>query len=321
MSKPLLLLILALSGASLTAAPADAQIGPFPAIGEQPASPLPKEDQQREARNRARAQAEASAAAPAAPIAAAPAGKLSACLSTIDANPGGAAEAAGKWLGDAKGAERVDAAQCLGSAQVALEEFGDARASFVTARDAAAPGDHASRARLGAMAGSAALADGDPATALAALDAARGEAGQIAGGADAGAEKTLRTGIAIDRARALVALKRDGEAVAALSEARSTDPENAEAWLLSATLSRRVGRLEDAQRQIERAAALAPVDPQVGLEAGVIAMLAGHADAARKSWQSVVAAAPQGPSAATAQGYLAQLGGSNPAASAKEASR
>ncbi len=287
-------------GILLSTGPALAQVGPFPAVGEQPASPLPREDQQREERSRARARADASSSAVAVARGQAPAGKLSACLSTIDANADGAQDAARAWLTDAKGAERVDAAQCLGSAQVALAQFDDARGSFIAARDAAAPGDHGSRARLGAMAGNAALAGGDGAGALAALDTARADADKT--------DKALTGGIAIDRARALVALNRLDEASAALAEARTLNPSDAEGWLLSATLSRRANRLADAQAQIERAAALAPVDPQVGVEAGVIAMLAGHPEAARKSWRSVVAAAPQSPSADIARGYLAQLG-------------
>jgi Flp pilus assembly protein TadD len=177
------------------------------------------------------------------------------------------------------------------------EKWPEAQAAFLAARDAAA--DQTLRARLGAMAGNAGLAAGDAAAALAALDTAK---------ADAGGDKALAGGIAIDRARALVALKRDGEAAMALDEARADLPDNAQAWLLSATLSRRMGKLAEAQARIEKAAALLPIDPEIGLEAGVIAVLAGHDAAARKSWQSVIAAAPDSEAAATAKGYLAQLG-------------
>jgi len=133
------------------------------------------------------------------------------------------------------------------------------------------------------------------------LDAAHADA--LAAG-----DAHLAGDIAIDRARALVALKRDGEAAAALAEARAASPDNAYGWLLSATLSRRMGQWSQAQAQIETAAQLQPVDPEIGLEAGVIAMLSGHAAAAARSWQSVIAAAPASPSADTARGYLAQLG-------------
>ncbi len=95
---------------------------------------------------------------------------------------------------------------------------------------------------------------------------------------------------------------------AALIEARTSSPDNPLAWLLSATLSRRQGKLGAAEAQILTAAGLKPTDPEIGLEAGVIAVLAGHDEAARKSWQSVVAAAPESAAAATANTYLAQLG-------------
>ena len=93
-----------------------------------------------------------------------------------------------------------------------------------------------------------------------------------------------------------------------LTEARTALPDDPATWLISARLSRQQERLADAQQQIERAAMLAPRNPEVGLEAGVIAVLAGNDAAARRSWQSVVAMAPNTPVAATAQTYLDQLG-------------
>jgi Flp pilus assembly protein TadD len=114
--------------------------------------------------------------------------------------------------------------------------------------------------------------------------------------------------IALDRARALVSLGQNGEAATALADARTADPDNAQAWLLSATLSRREKKLIEAQTQIEKAAQLAPQDAEVGLEAGVIAVLGGRDEAARRSWNAVVAMSPESPAAATAREYLAQLG-------------
>ena len=95
----------------------------------------------------------------------------------------------------------------------------------------------------------------------------------------------------------------------ALAEARISTPDNPLAWLLSATLSRRQGKLAEAQAQIEQAARLAPRDPEVGLEAGVIAILDGREDAARKSWQSVAEMAPGTAIGTQAQAYLAQMDG------------
>lgn len=274
--------------------PLIAQVGPFTAPGTR-GTPFP-EKVERPARTRVVA----------APILPPPvrAGKAQDCLNQIDDDPEEAVDTATAWLGTAKDAERTEAGLCLGLAQSRLEAWDDAEAAFLGAREAAGS-DRLMRARLGAMAGNAALAGGRPDHALAALDTARTDAQGLGGGA---ADGLLLTDVALDRARALVALKREDEAAAALAEARAAGPKNPEGWLLSATLSRRQGRLVEAQAQILKAAELLPVDPAIGLEAGVIAMLAGHEAAARRSWQSVIAAAPGSPQAATAQGYIAQLG-------------
>jgi tetratricopeptide (TPR) repeat protein len=227
--------------------------------------------------------------------------RLHSCLSAAADDPESAEDTANAWLREAHGSQQAEPRLCLGWAYTTQERWDDAQRDFLAGRDVAAASDHLLRARLGAMAGNSALAAGTPESALPLLDAAHADA-LITG------DSHLAGDIAIDRARALVALKRDGEAATALTEARLASPDNALGWLLSATLSRRLGQLAQAQTQIETAAQLQPMDPEIGLEAGVIAVLAGHAEAAAKSWRSVVAAAPDSPSAATARGYLAQLG-------------
>lgn len=223
------------------------------------------------------------------------------CMSAVEANPEKSAELARSALGDALGRERVRAGLCLGAALSDLGRWTEASTAFVNARDAADATDHASRARLGAMAGNAALAGGQAGQALALLGPAATDAKIVA-------DADLTGSIALDRARALVAVKQPDEAAAALAEARAVQPDNAQAWLLSATLSRREKNLPLAQTQIEKAATLAPQDPEIGLEAGVIAMLSGNETAARRSWNSVLAAGPQSDAAATARQYLSQLG-------------
>tara|TARA_B100000378_G_scaffold126985_1_gene102499 strand:- start:464 stop:904 length:441 start_codon:yes stop_codon:yes gene_type:complete len=125
--------------------------------------------------------------------------------------------------------------------------------------------------------------------------------------ASSSGDMPLLASVAVDRARALVALGRNEEAVAALSDARNSDPTHARAWLLSATLSRRLERLGEAREQIAQAATLSPQDPAVGLEAGVIAALSGREEEARRSFQSVLDVAPQSGEAARARSYLEQL--------------
>ena len=159
--------------------------------------------------------------------------------------------------------------------------------------------------RFWAQAGNAALANDQPADGLSALDRALAVA----------AANTEKADIEVDRARALVALNRSDEAVTALANARTLGPENGTAWLLSATLARRVNKLPDALTYVQTAAALLPREPAVALEAGNIAIAAGDEAAARKQWEQVIAIAPSSRQANTAQAQLAALGPSSTPAS------
>lgn len=238
----------------------------------------------------------AQAAAPAAPLTAA-----AQCRKLLASSPAEARAYAERRLKETRGSARAEPGECLGLALAALGDWGEAAAAFAEARELTPANEPANRARLGGMAGNALLAAGRPDAALAQLDRAHGEA-------LGAANPRLAGEISIDRARALVALKRDGDAAAALTTARVNAADNGQGWLLSATLSRRQGKLAEAQQQILVAAQLLPLDPEVGLEAGVIAVLAGNESAARRSWLSVIAAAPRSDAARTAQSYLDQLG-------------
>ena len=226
--------------------------------------------------------------------------RLALCLDEARRDPATAIVTADAWLAEVHGAGQALPRQCLGQAYVSLLRWDAAHSAFLAGRDALTETARTERARLGAMAGNAALAEEKYDAALAALDAALGDAAMAGDGPLAGT-------IAADRARALVGLGRTDEAAAALERARADAPQNADVWLLSATLSRRLDDLAAAQGQIETAAALAPEDPAVGLEAGVIAALAGNDEAARKSWNSVLGLAPDAPEAAIARTYLGQL--------------
>ena len=258
-----------------------AQVGPSGAL---PQAPLPDRHTRR------------SPTAPAAPD------RLKDCLRLVIERPVDGIAMADQWLLTARTqTDRAQASQCLGMALAQKGAWPEAAKSFLNARDNIPANEIGERARLGALAGNALIASGDMEAALAALDSARTDAG-------AAADTKLGGLIQIDRARALVALGRNDAAAAALGQARETLPDNAQAWLLSATLSRRMGKLGEAQVQIQKAAELLPVDPEIGLEAGVIAVLSGRDEAARRSWESVLKTAPGSPAAKTAQGYLDQLG-------------
>jgi tetratricopeptide (TPR) repeat protein len=227
--------------------------------------------------------------------------QLKECLQQAQSDPTAAVARATAWLAKARDAARAEPHECIGQAYAGLQRWSAARDAFLAARDARAANDHLGRARLGAMAGNAALAGSDAATALADLDKAIADA-TLAG------DNPLAGSIEADKARALVALGRNDEAAKALARARTEAPQDPQVWLRSATLSRRPGDLTAARGQIVTAASLDRTDPAIGLEAGVIQALAGDEAAARQSWQSVVALAPDSPEAASAKGYLAQIG-------------
>jgi tetratricopeptide (TPR) repeat protein len=226
--------------------------------------------------------------------------RIDVCLDKAREDPATAIAEASTWLGEVAAPESSYPQQCLGYAYTLLLRWDAAESTFLAAREAELEVNRFRRAQLAAMAGNAALADNRSGAALAAFGLAATDAA-VAG--DAG----LRAIVETDRARAMVMQGSEGEAEAVLAAARSFDAQNAFAWLLSATLARRLGKLDEAQGYIETAAALSPDYPEVGLEAGVIAMLQGREDAARASWESVVAIEPGSEAAATARSYLAQL--------------
>ena len=261
------------------------QVGLNPAAGGMPG--VPEELRDRPPREQAGTKSEASV--------------LTKCLQQTNSDPQRALDTAQRWRETADSdLGLAQSAHCLGLAMVKLGRMTEAREAFELA-SAEAPADNlAYSARLSAMAGNAAVAEGEIEAALPLLD----RAGGMALAAEDG---PLAAGLRVDLARILVRADRQEDAAAALAEAREADESNAEAWLLSATLSRRLQRLGEAQSQIERAAQLDPRNPQVGLEAGVIAAMSGREADAIASFSSVLEVAPGSPEAQRAQGYLDQL--------------
>ncbi|NML95301.1 tetratricopeptide repeat protein [Novosphingobium olei] len=273
--------------------PAHLQVGPNPS--PQQASPLPIPRRRRVVETAPGTDGAASEEKKQMPD------RLAACLATGRQDLTAGLASARLWRDGAKtDFERTRANQCLG---LLLNESGDyagAEGAFAAAVATIPPEQAASSFQLLGMAGNAALAGGHADKAVDWFD----QALALKGVGDNAARASLQT----DRARALVAAGRMAEAGGALDEAHRLAPEDAEGWLLSATLARRGGDLDRAQRDIEVAAAKDPRDPAIGLEAGVIAVLAGRDVAAMKSWDSVIKAAPNSPEAKTARGYLEQLG-------------
>ena len=234
--------------------------------------------------------------------------RLQLCIERAGKDPATSLAEASAWVAAAKGANRSKPLECLGQIYTVLLRWDAAEGAFAEAAGVTLLDDDARRSALFAQAGNAALAGGHADRALAHLDAAVGVPG---------IGPLARGQAEIDRGRALVALDRLEDAVAALAAAQRDAPDDADAWLLGATVARRRGDYAAAQRQIEVAGKIASTDPEIGLEAGVIAMLDGREPAARKAWESVMLVAPESKEAETAKGYLAQIGAAPPPANPK----
>lgn len=221
--------------------------------------------------------------------------RFDACMDMATDDPASGIMAANEWLIAGGG---YFARHCLGFAYAKDGRWSAAADAFVSAaRDAELAHDRRA-ANLWTQAGNAALASGDSTQALTYFDAAL---------AQGMADGLLLGELHLDRARALVVAGRTDEAEIALAEAHRLAPEDPLAWLLSATLARRLGKLDRAQADIDIAARLAPRDPEVALEAGNIAASAGKYDIARRNWTQAIDIRPEGPVAKTARGHLTQL--------------
>lgn len=222
--------------------------------------------------------------------------KLQSCIDTAIDTPDSGIAFAKKWTDGGYSAD-----QCLGFAQARKEDWIAAVTAFEHAANGAQKaGAHADAARLWAQAGNAALAGAMAAKARGAFDKALAEDGLPQGPARGEAH--------LDRARALVALDDPAGARADLDKAVTQVPQDPLAWLLSATLARRMDDLPRATKDIAEAKRQAPDDASVALEAGKIAVLSGDDAGARAEWTRVVTLAPSGDQAVEAREMLARLG-------------
>lgn len=219
--------------------------------------------------------------------------RFDACTRLIRADAKAAVAQAEAW---ARSSADVPAQQCLGLAYVADERWDTATVTFEqAARDAEVAGDGRA-ASLWVQAGNAALAGNDPGRARDLLDRAlklptlpepmRGEAW-------------------LDRARADVALNDLALGRSDMDKALKLVPADPMGWLLSATLARRQGQPERAEKDIQEAAKLAPDDPSVQLEMGNIAVARGQQDAARIAFARAAELGPDTPEGQAAKAALA----------------
>lgn len=217
------------------------------------------------------------------------------CLELARKDAASAVTEAGMWAQQGGG---YLARACHGFALATDFKFDLASAVLAEAAKGAQDKGDPRAARFWAQAGNSAIADGQPEIALDALGNAL---------AMTTLDNKERADSEVDRARALVSLDRAADAEKSLNSARQLSPENGTAWLLSATLARRLGKLPDALSYIQTTASLLPRDAAVALEAGNIAIAAGDEGAARKQWEQTIAIAPTSRQANSAQAQLAAL--------------
>lgn len=232
--------------------------------------------------------------------------RFDACSMLAASDPEKAIDMANQWRIAGGG---VPARHCLALAYARQERWVPAAVAFEqAARDSEVAKDGRA-ANLWVQAGNARLAAGEPQAARAALDTALASGNLVA---EMAGEAHL------DRARAAVALKDVAAARTDLDAALKLVPADPLAWLLSATLARRMDDLERAQADIAEAAKRAPDDASVALEAGNIAMLMGSPEAARVAWTGAVANQPESPAGKSAAVALKALDAEKLAAPPKQ---
>ena len=224
-----------------------------------------------------------------------PQARFDACLAIAKTDPVKGADVATRWQLAGGG---TPARQCLGMAYANAGKWAAAASEFEGAARAAELAKDARAAALWAQSGNAWLAAKDAAKARAALDAALAAATLT--GLDRG-EALL------DRARAQFASGDLAGARADIDPALTDAAADPLAWLLSATLARKMDDLPRARKDIAQALRLSGDDASVQLEAGNIAALAGDEAAAKAAWRQAATIAPASEAGVNAQRALAQF--------------
>lgn len=217
------------------------------------------------------------------------------CVDLAIDNPQNGLAEANAWLVAGGG---FLARHCLGFAYAEQQNWKGATEAFAQSARAAEVARDKRIDKFWAQAGNAALASGDPSKALEYLNAA------LVQGSLQGLAKGL---VHLDRARAHVALENYPAAKTEFAMVRQLAPEDPLGWLLSATLARRMGDLEQARKDILIADERAPGDPAIALEAGNIAYQSGDTANAKANWEKAVQINAESQPARAAQKYLDQL--------------
>lgn len=215
------------------------------------------------------------------------------CADLVHTDPAAARADAVRWKTGGASAQA-----CLGLAAAAQKDWAAAGTAFDEAARLADQAKDLRAANYRAQAGNAWLAAGKPDKARAALDTAL----------ETGTLKGLQLGEAqLDRARALVAADELDAARADLDHAVVNAADDPLAWLLSATLARRMGDVRRAKTDIGQALLRSSDDAQVQLEAGNIAAMTGDESGAREAWAQAARLQPNGAAGRSAVVALRQF--------------
>lgn len=217
------------------------------------------------------------------------------CVTLAQSDPAAARADASRWSIAGGG---WFARQCAGLAYGAEANWPAAAGEFEAAARAADLAHDRHAPNYWAQAGNAWLAAGDAAKARAALDSAL-VAGTLEGLALGEAQ--------LDHARTMVAVGETDAARRDLDLALTTAMDDPLAWLLSATLARRMDDLPRAKTDIAEALKRAADDASVQLEAGNIAARGGDEPGARAAWGQAARLAPSSPVGRSAVAALAQF--------------
>lgn len=218
------------------------------------------------------------------------------CLSLVKFKPADGVDEATRWRQSGGG---YLAQQCLGMALARQQKFSDAAAAFEVAAKEGEAAHEPGVADFWAQAGNAWAAGGDFARADAALGAALA----------LGTLRGLDLGEAhLDRARVRMAMGDKPGARADLDAALRDAAADPLAWLLSATLARKMGDLPLAKQHIAEALKRSPDDASVQLEAGNIAALDHDEKGAKEAWTAAMNLAPGTETSIAARAALKQFG-------------
>ncbi len=217
--------------------------------------------------------------------------RYDACIAMVAADPNRAIAVATAWRVEGGG---VAARHCQGLAEVQRKDWPAAIKSFENAARLSESAGDGQAAALWSQAATTAMLAGQPGAAMGFLD------NGIAASGGGAAEARLR----VNRAEALVDLKRNKDAAADLDKATKLDPDVEWGWLLKATLARRMGDFAAAEAAILEAARRQPDSPDVLFESGNIAAAEGKDGLARDAWVAAARADPDSTAGKAAQAAL-----------------